>query len=206
MSMEQTEIFILNRYAASELAGALLLGGMARKVDDSFLRNKLTWHCAEEARHARIWEELISQLNMHLIAVHDSEKKGYFSYIGEAKSIIEFLAFVHVYELRVPFHFTIHKTWTSNQDVKQVLSQLIKEESSHLSWIREYFQRNMNKNKHQIIAALRKFSEIEQKTYLEDLSKLEKMGESGKKFVDLVKKSLQNYRGVLDNDWFKEDR
>lgn len=48
MGLTKTEIFLLNRYEASELAGGLILGKFARKTDDPYLRLKLAWHCSEE--------------------------------------------------------------------------------------------------------------------------------------------------------------
>ena len=53
------EIFLLNRYMASELSGGLNLGKKARSVNDPFLIEQLTWHCLEEVRHAIAWQRLI---------------------------------------------------------------------------------------------------------------------------------------------------
>ena len=60
----EIEAFVINRYAASEIAGSLLLGKMARKVTNPELVVNLTRHCMEEARHAFTWYDLIKKLNM----------------------------------------------------------------------------------------------------------------------------------------------
>lgn len=201
--MNDTEIFILNRYEASELAGAILLGKMSRKTNDSYLKRKLTWHCSEEARHAVIWSELIKEIGVPSLSVHDKEGKGYFSYFKEVKDIIDFLCFVHVYELRVPFHFSLHRKWTSDDRIKEVLSTLIKEEGPHLSWLREYLIKQMQENKNGVLEALKKFSEIEEKTYHADLEILESMNKEGKRFADLIREALPQYRRAIDDEFFK---
>ncbi len=199
MVLSAIETFLVNRYAASELAGALLLGKMARKTDNAYLRKQLTWHCAEEARHATLWEELIANLNIGIPGVHDTEKKGYFTYFREVHDIIDFLCFVHVYELRVPFHFTLHKQWTQEESVRKVLSTLIKEEGSHISWIREFL---ISEKKHNptIVPRLHTFSAFEEKTYMEDLTMLESLGATT--FATLIRNTLPHYKGVLKDAAF----
>lgn len=192
MVLSTVETFLINRYAASELAGALLLGKMARKTENPYLRKQLTWHCAEEARHATLWEELIAELHCSIPNVHDKEKKGYFTYFSEIKDIIDFLCFVHVYELRVPFHFTLHKQWTQEDSIRKVLSILIKEEGTHISWIREFLQ---SEPKNKIQKSLQTFNTIEEKTYMDDLLMLESLGATT--FVTLIKNALPHYKGVL---------
>ena len=79
MEMSKAEIFAINRYAASELAGGLILGKFARKVLDPYLRLKLAWHCAEETRHGAIWYNLIDDLKIPSLEIHDTKKEDYFS-------------------------------------------------------------------------------------------------------------------------------
>ena len=52
----------LNWYRQSELEGALLLGRLARHVDDPYLVHQLTKHCADEARHAWLWQRTLTGL------------------------------------------------------------------------------------------------------------------------------------------------
>src|SRR3989338_10146685 len=106
--MTDGETFLISRYAASELAGALLCGRSPRHTKDTFLRTKLTWHTAEEARHAWAWAELLEKKRVPILEVHDEGGDQYFSYAKAITSEVDFLAFVHVYESRVPFHFTLH--------------------------------------------------------------------------------------------------
>lgn len=201
--MEQVETFILNRYAASELAGALILGKMARKTNDAYLRRQLTWHCAEEARHAAIWEGLIEELNLKTLPIHDSSGKGYFTYFKEVKDMTDFLAFVHVYELRVPFHFGAHAKWTKSERIKEVLNKLIKEEDSHLSWIHDILLKEMENNREKVLTSLKKFSEIEEKSYQDDLHMLKSVGGSALEFAQAIEDALHLYKGVFADGTFK---
>ena len=200
--VSQAEIFIINRYAASELAGGLIIGNMARKVSDPFLRTKLTWHCAEETRHALIWYKLIEELNIPSIEIHDSNKEDYFSYIkNKVDHIIDFLACVHVYELRVPFHFGVHLKWTNNPRIQVVLKQLIKEEDSHLSWIRDYLNKELKNGNKMVSISLKKFLDIERYTYYKDLEKLEKLGNDAKEFVKHIRHDLVKFERECENEF-----
>ena len=201
--IDQLESFILNRYAASELAGALLLGKMARKTTDSYLRRQYTWHCAEEARHAAVWEGLIDELNVGSIVIHDEKSKSYFSYFSEVKTSIDFLAFLHVYELRVPFHFQLHAKWTTSDRIKEVLNQLIDEEASHLSWVKDILIKELETKHDEVIESLRKFSDIEEKTYVEDVIRLKSRSDDSASFGNLIMKSLPTYEGVFADGVFK---
>ena len=188
------EVFLLNRYMASELSGGLHLGKKARSVKDSFLIQKLTWHCMEEVRHAIVWQKLIKELNLPLINIHDSEKDEYFSHIGEIKDTIDLLVFTHIFELRVPFNFSMHAKWTKNPKIKNVLEKLIPEEEPHLKWIREYLKQEIEKGDSRIRESIEKFSKIEKETYCHDLDKLEQIGNEGRSFVKIIKDNLDEFQ------------
>src|SRR5258708_27184911 len=59
LEITENELWLLSYYRESELAGALLMGRLARETEDDDLRVRLTEHCAEEARHAWAWTETI---------------------------------------------------------------------------------------------------------------------------------------------------
>ncbi len=59
LQITENELWLLSYYRESELAGALLMGRLARQTDDDELRVRFTEHCAEEARHAWAWTETI---------------------------------------------------------------------------------------------------------------------------------------------------
>ena len=59
MEISENDLWILSYYRESELAGALIMGRLARETDDDDLRVHLTEHCAEEANHAWLWTKTI---------------------------------------------------------------------------------------------------------------------------------------------------
>ena len=59
----------LNWYRQSELEGALLLGRMVRHAGEPFLVWHLTRHCADEARHAWLWERTLTALDLPTIRI-----------------------------------------------------------------------------------------------------------------------------------------
>jgi len=189
----KVEQFIINRYAAAELAGALLLGKMARKVKELDVVNNLTKHCMEEARHSMVWYDLIKRLNIPLIEVHDDEGENYFSHIGKAGTIIDFLAFTQVFELRVPAHFEIHANWTKNEEVKKVLKMLIPEEGFHILWVKKFLQDQIENGNQSVVESLERFSKLENEVFHKDLDNLEKMGEDGAEFAKTMRENIQEY-------------
>lgn len=198
--MTTTERILISQYAASELAGALLLGKWARKTKDAYLRAKYTWHCAEEARHAWLWTELLQQESKTPTESHDEQGDQYFFFAKEVQDDIDFLAFVHVYEWRVPFHLSVHlKAKDLSEPTKKLMQQLIKEEGAHLSWIADYLQEEQRKSNSRIAEAITKFGEIEERTYKEHILRLQKCGGGFKELGDLLEQHLPQYEAPWHN-------
>ena len=187
------EIFLLNRYMASELSGGLNLGKKARSINNPYLIQQLTWHCLEEVRHAIVWQRLIRDLNVPLENIHDSEGDEYFSHLDEINGVIDLLVFTHIFELRVPFHFSMHAKWTKSNKIKIVLEKLIPEEIPHLEWIKDYLKKEIDNGNQKVKESIEKFLKLEKETYNSDLDKLEKMGEDGKSFAKLIKDNLNEF-------------
>ncbi len=202
--ISKTEIFIINRYAASELAGSIWLGKMARKADDAILIKNLTWHCMEEARHAFVWQNLINRLEIPLMQIHDEDGENYFSQIDKVNNMIEFLAFTHIFEHRVPFHFSMHLKWTKNEAVKEILEKLIPEETPHLAWIENYLKEEIDKGNNNIKQSLDTFKKLEKEIYYKDLEKLERMSDSGKEFVQIIKNNIRNFEKI--KKWWENEK
>lgn len=187
------EAFVINRYAVSELAGSILLGKMARKVKSPDLIVNLTRHCMEEARHAFAWYDLMRRINIPIMEMHDSQGKDYFSHVNETKDIVEFLAFTHIFEQRIPFHFAIHAKWTKSPQVKEVLEKLIPEEEPHLGWIKDFLEKEITKGNTEVKETLNKFAKLEQDLYYEDLDKLKKMGGEAEDYAKTIKSYLKEF-------------
>ncbi len=192
--MNLGEQFLISRYAASELAGALLLGKAARKTKDPYLRSKYTWHCAEEARHAWLWMELLGETGVPAKEVHDETGDQYFRAIEKAEDDLAFLAFVHVYELRVPFHFGMHlKKSNLSEPLRKLLHQLQLEEGSHLSWVADYLEEEQKKGNTKVAEYIQMFGEIEERTYRTDMKRLQIAGGDLKELGDIIEQHLDQY-------------
>ncbi len=196
--MQPGEQFLISRYAASELAGALLLGKAARKTKSAYLRSKYTWHCAEEARHAWLWMELLGDTGIAPREVHDDSGDQYFRFVDQAENDIAFLAFVHVYELRVPFHFGMHlKKSNISEPLRKLLHQLQMEEGAHLSWIADYLEAEQKKGNADVAKFVALFGEIEERTYRADMKRLQMAGGDFKELGDIIEQNLSSY----DHPW-----
>lgn len=192
--MTPGEQFLVSRYAASELAGALLLGKAARKTKDPYLRSKYIWHCAEEARHAWLWMELLGETGIPAQEVHDETGDQYFRSVDKAGDDVGFLAFVHVYEMRVPFHFGLHlKKKHLSEPLRKLLRQLQLEEGPHLSWVADYLEKEQRKGNPRVAEAIALFGEIEERTYRTDIKRLQMAGGDLKEFGDILEQNQHLY-------------
>lgn len=192
--MEKAEHILISQYSASELAGALMLGEAARKTSDPYLRSKYTWHSYEEARHAWLWMELLDKENLPSFEVHDRDGDQYFSYYKEVQDDIDFLAFVHVYEIRVPYHLEINAKMTNlTQPTRALMRQLIIEEGPHLSWIAEYLKKQRDNGNTKVAKAVQKFGDIEAKTYQDHIVKLQSLTGDFKELGDLLAEGSKDY-------------
>jgi demethoxyubiquinone hydroxylase (CLK1/Coq7/Cat5 family) len=135
-AIHDDELWVLSYYRASELAGALLFGRLARRTRDAELACQLTKHCAEEARHAWLWTETICRLGCLPVLMEETYQSRYARQIGLPISMPELLALTHVFEARIQQHFTVHARRADVHPlVRETLQQLLDEEVSHLSWI-----------------------------------------------------------------------
>ena len=82
MEISENELWLLSYYRESELAGALLMGRLARETDDDDLRVRLTEHCAEEARHAWAWTETILKVGGSPKHVSETYQSRYHAAVG----------------------------------------------------------------------------------------------------------------------------
>jgi hypothetical protein len=126
----------LNWYRQSELEGALLLGKMLRQVNDPFLVSRLTRHCADEARHAWLWERTRVGLGLETIRIDRSYQSFYLEAAAPPRCLPEVLGLTHVFEQRV------HRQFSEEIEdpelpaaVRRTLNALIRDEAGHLEWV-----------------------------------------------------------------------
>jgi acyl carrier protein len=138
LEITENELWLLSYYRESELAGALLMGRLARETDDDDLRVRLTEHCAEEARHAWAWTEAILRVGGTPRRVSETYQSRYHAAVGNPSNLLEVLALTQIFERRVVRHFKAHLAWPgTHPEVARTLQQLIDEEVGHIRWVKD---------------------------------------------------------------------
>jgi tRNA isopentenyl-2-thiomethyl-A-37 hydroxylase MiaE len=126
----------LNWYRQSELEGALLLGRLARHVDDPYLVHQLTKHCADEARHAWLWQRTLTEMSLPAVRIRRSYQSFYADETAAPRGLLEALALTHVFELRVHAHFSDElRKPDVPEAVRRTYRSLLRDEDGHLDWI-----------------------------------------------------------------------
>lgn len=131
--------WLLAWYRHSELEGALLLGRVLRQASDPGLIGALTRHCADEARHAWLWQHTIERLDLSPVRI----ARAYQSYyVVVPRTLAEVLALTHVFEQRVDREFERQVRSGRYPDaVNATFRALLADEQRHLAWIAEWLSR-----------------------------------------------------------------
>ncbi len=190
--MTKTEITIVSRYAAAELSGALFLGKFARLTQDPYLRVQLTQHCSEEARHSWMWVKFLSDRQLPLEQIH--ERDEYFEYLHSLKDEISMLAAVHVYEMRIPFHFSLHmQVSTVDPELKTLIEKIVADEKFHLAWIHNYLEKLQSEGNKEVSEAVKKAGELEDIVYRNYLEKMKQGDPYEQELATLAEQHLSSY-------------
>jgi acyl carrier protein len=165
----ENELWLLSYYRESELAGALLMGRLARQTDDDELRVRLTEHCAEEARHAWAWTETILKVGGAPLRVSETYQSRYHAAVGNPSSLLEVLALTQIFERRVVRHFKAHLSWPgTHPEVARTLQQLIDEEVGHIRWVKDRLDAHAAMYGDAMVKdMLDRFQQIDQQVYSE---------------------------------------
>src|SRR5688572_7818090 len=131
----------LNWYRQSELEGALLLGRIVRLAETGELISRLTKHCADEARHAQLWTECLSELGLPFIRIQRSYQSLFLDHGGAPTRVEEVLAFTQIFERRV------HKRFKDEiaapalpAAARKTLLIMIHDEKDHLEWVHAWLK------------------------------------------------------------------
>jgi hypothetical protein len=176
--ISEEELWELSYYRASELAGSLLMGRLARRVSDAELRARLTWHFAEEARHAWRWTEVIRQLGADPVPVAETYQSNYLSRVGIPTDELDILALTYVFERRVAQHFALHRSLPGIPPlVRDTLASMCGEEGPHLRWIRERLDREAERaGRASVDEAIQRYEAIDREVYLAEARKFAARG------------------------------
>jgi acyl carrier protein len=169
LQITENELWLLSYYRESELAGALLMGRLARETDDDDLRVRLTEHCAEEARHAWAWTETILKVGGTPKRVSETYQSRYHAAVGNPSNLLEVLALTQIFERRVVRHFRAHLSWPgTHPEVAKTLQQLIDEEAGHIRWVKDRLDAYAAANGESVVTEmLDRFKRIDEQVYNE---------------------------------------
>jgi rubrerythrin len=153
----------LNWYRQSELEGALLLGRMVGMANDHDLIARLTRHAAEEAEHSRIWADVIEELELPGVRIFRSYQSFYLRHGGPPATLVDVLAFTHIFEQRVHrrFHEELRRVDTP-APACFAFQRMIQDEKDHLAWVADWLGRQPEAR-----AALRHYSTIDRQVFAE---------------------------------------
>lgn len=167
LEISENELWLLSYYRESELAGALLMGRLARETDDDDLRVRLTEHCAEEARHAWAWTECILKVGGTPKHVSETYQSRYHAAVGNPSNLLEVLALTQIFERRVVRHFRAHLSWPgTHPEVIRTLQQLIAEEAGHIRWVKDRLDAYAAVNgQHVVDEMLARFRRVDEEVY-----------------------------------------
>lgn len=131
----------LGWYRQSELDGALLLGRMVGLTDDPYMIGRLTRHCAEEAEHSRLWEEVIRELELPHIVIRRSFQSFYMRHTPPPASLLEVLCFTQIFERRVHKRFIAEASDPATPEpARRAFLKMIEDEKDHLGWVAHWLR------------------------------------------------------------------
>ncbi|HJQ12363.1 MAG TPA: phosphopantetheine-binding protein [Gemmatimonadaceae bacterium] len=167
LEISDNELWLLSYYRESELAGALLMGRLARETDDDDLRVRLTEHCAEEARHAWAWTECILKVGGTPKKVSETYQSRYHAAVGNPTNLLEVLALTQIFERRVVRHFRAHLSWPgTHAEIKRTLQQLIDDEADHIRWVKDRLDDYGAANGESVVAEMmERYKRIDEEVY-----------------------------------------
>jgi len=151
----------LSWYRQSELEGALLLGRMVRQASDPYLIARLTRHCADEARHAWLWERTLARLDLVAVRIYKSYQSLYLDHTDPPTSLEDVLAMTHVFEQRVHQRFTDELGQPElPAPARRTFATLLRDEEAHLDWIGRWLGARSS-----AVPALRRYREADERVY-----------------------------------------
>ena len=162
MQITDRELTLLNFYRASELHGGLVLGRLVQHVCDPDLIARLTAHSAEEVMHAQLWTETIVDVGGKPSPTSDTYQSRYAAAIGAPTSLLEVLALTQVFERGVYRHFVLHlRRRGTHPRVQATLRRMLADERGHLSWVKEWLDRQTGARRDAIPMLMHRYSMVD---------------------------------------------
>ncbi len=190
--MDPHEIKLVRQYAINEIAGGVILANYALKSDNAYVRSKLTFHAMDELKHGWMWTEFLDKEGVGVAGAVG--KNDYFDFAVSQEDEITFLAAIHVYELRIPFHFECHiEVPQMNAELRELTTKIKDEEKFHLKWIRVYLEEKMKTEPQRVLGAVKLCEVKEKETYEKYMEQLKQHGGYLADFATIVQSRLSTF-------------
>lgn len=190
--MKNQEIKLVRQYAINEISGGLILGDFALESENPYVRSNLTFHSMDELRHGWRWTKFLDEQGAGVAKAKRANE--YFDFMSSQDDEIYFLASVHVYELRVPFHFNAHLEHPQiNPDLKNLMTEIRDDEEYHLDWIRKYLIGVGQDEPQKVIEAVKKCEKREAETYRRYLDHMKQYDGYIRDLVDIVESKIESF-------------
>lgn len=175
MPLNENELWLLSFYRTSEISGALFFGRLCKGLRPGPVQHDMTKHFSDEAVHAWIWTDCISQLNGQPLKLSESYQDQYISQAGMPANIMEILALTHVFEKRVIRQYALHSRAPElSEPVKQALARIMEDEKWHLSWVHDALSKMEPEfGKEYIDKTIQRFWDADQEVYKKVMSEHE---------------------------------
>lgn len=135
-------IKIFSFYRDAEIRGASLLMKMTQWEKDPEAQVLFSRHVADETRHAWLWTKRIRQLGGLPVEVPDGYQRRLGKALGIPFNIVDLFALTVVVEERSVSRYTEHAASRyCDEQTREVLVELTKDEKWHISWMEEWMYR-----------------------------------------------------------------
>ncbi|MGH8791331.1 MAG: ferritin-like domain-containing protein [Stackebrandtia sp.] len=138
MSLSENDLWLLSYYRSSEINAALFFGRVARTVKTGKLQAEVTHHFADEANHARYWNECVNELDANPIKLRESYQDEYLNTIGMPANLMEVMAITQVLEKRVIGQYRQHlRVPDIHPAVRHTIEKIMVDERWHIQYVRD---------------------------------------------------------------------
>lgn len=175
MTLADNDRWLLSYYRSSEISGALFFGRVARLVRPGKLQAEVTHHFADEANHARYWNECVNDLDTVPIKMRDAYQDQYFDAVGTPSNLMEVMAITQVFEKRVIGQYRSHlRVPDLHPRIRQTLEKIMIDERWHIQYVRESLEEMAGRyGREHVDAAISRYTEADQEVYAKTVAEYE---------------------------------
>jgi bacterioferritin (cytochrome b1) len=174
MRGDEQMVRLFSYYRDAELRGAGLLFKLLNRIDDPESQVKLSFHLADETRHAALWTKRITELGAKPEAIEDGYQRRIGRILGIPRTLIDLLALTVVVERRAQARYEAHAQRTDvDPATLEVLTEVTKDEKWHISWIEKKMYELAGPHADRARARLEEYGAIERQVAA-DLETLER--------------------------------